>query len=381
MSWCKLEPLYKDEPKNYHLLSTCLFIKEKYIKTTYGKVEDVSEKRQKSFINAIEQYAILYNKGYWNDKTRLRIYFDKSLDINENWSIVLNKYMKHPFFQWIRYDIPSKKDPNNNNYHIGLIGTLIRFHPLFVKNSSIRLISIIDLDIVYTSKWREEIDKFSKSKYDMQCFSNMFSIPFYGSLIDGITEEKPHGYWISAGLLTSKVILPYTIWNNLLDYVRSRRIMNKLRYLDALKIALYNNNMDKFMEDFEYGLDEILLNDIIGDYINKNEIKLYVTEVLSKPDVNFIRDKMKIYMKWNAIKTTRMINLYKAMGIKTYEDLVKEMDNKKTIKEFIKMFKNRDILDIMEKLQIDKRIIYIIKNYDENKFNKYNNIKDYIQNI
>jgi hypothetical protein len=379
MSWCKLEPLYKDEPKNYHLLSTCLFIKEKYIKTTYGKVQDVSEKRQKSFINAIEQYAILYNKGYWNDKTRLRIYFDKSLDINENWSIVLNKYMKHPFFQWIRYDIPSKKDPDNNNYHIGLIGTLIRFHPLFIKNPSINLISIIDLDAIYTEKWLNEMDKFRKSKYDVYCISTMFSIPLYGIIMEGITDEKPEGYWIPAGLFASKVILPYNKWQNLLEYIKSRDILNKLRYLDALKVAIYDNKIDKYMEDFEYGLDEVVLNSIINEYIKLGKIKIMVKNSIANKSIDFLRDRIKIYLKWNALKTRKIINLYKAFKVKSYEELIKKLDEKNNVVEFIKMFKNKEIIEQLNNLQIDKRIIYIMENFNQDEYNKYDNTNLYIR--
>ena len=219
MSWCKLEPLYTEEPDSYHLLSACLFIKDQYIKSTYGYVRDVNKKKQNLFIKRLEEHVKMYDNGIWNDNTRLRIYIDKNLEMNYTWKLILNKYRKHPFFQWIKYDIPSKKDPSNPNIHMGLIGTLIRFHPLFVKNDKIKMISIIDMDSMYTSKWIDEIEKFKKSNYDMHCFCSMFTIPYYASIIEGISNEEAKGYWIAAGLFSSKVKLPINRWNKMLEYM------------------------------------------------------------------------------------------------------------------------------------------------------------------
>jgi predicted CopG family antitoxin len=210
----------------------------------------------------------------------------------------------------------------------------------------------------------------------------MLSIPFYGTLIDGITEEKPRGYWISASLITSKVIFPYYRWQNLLEYINTREILNKIRYLDALKVAIYDNKIDKFLEDFEYGLDEIILNSIINEYIDKKMITVMVKIAVgqsSDKSLEFIKEKIKTYIIWNAQKTKRIINLYRILNVRSYEELVKMMNEKKTLSELLKIFQNKDVINIMKNLQIDKRILYVIENFNETEYKKYEPLQLYMK--
>ena len=197
--------------------------------------------------------------------------------------------------------------------------------------------------------------------------------------MEGITDEKPEGYWIPAGLFASKVILPYNKWQNLLEYIKSRDILNKLRYLDALKVAIYDNKIDKYMEDFEYGLDEVVLNSIINEYIKLGKIKIMVKNSIANKSIDFLRDRIKIYLKWNALKTRKIINLYKAFKVKSYDELIKKLDEKNNVVEFIKMFKNKEIIEQLNNLQIDKRIIYIMENFNQDEYNKYDNTNLYIR--
>ncbi len=370
MTWCNFEKLYNSEPDNYHLLSTCLFIKDKYLKTTYGKVRDASEYRQKQFMQVIETHAKYYDEGYWDKNTRLRIHIDKSLEKHEKWMNILNKYMNHPFFQWVKYDIPSKKDPEFQELHIGLIGTIIRFYPMFVKNDKISCISVVDLDSMYTENWKNEMDKFKKSNYDFHTFSSMFLIPFYSLIIPGISEDIPKGFWIPAGLFSSKIKLPLWKWNRLPEFIGSKHIMRKLRYFDMFKLAILDNKIDQFMEDFEYGLDEIIINDLINYYLDKKKYTLMITNAANRPQVEFIRDRIIKYLRWNDMKTKHMILLYKQLNVKNLDHLEYILNKQDTILNLVRIFNKKNIIEFLKNLQFDRRIIYILENFNNDTLSK-----------
>jgi hypothetical protein len=63
----------------YHLLSGCLFLKEKYVKNTNGMARDVTTSKQELISRCIEENAKDYDKGIWDKNVRLRIYFDKTI--------------------------------------------------------------------------------------------------------------------------------------------------------------------------------------------------------------------------------------------------------------------------------------------------------------
>ena len=80
MSWVNLEPLYTEPDMKYHLLSSCLFFKEKYTKTSNcnGKIKEVSLMKQQMISKCIEEHAKDYEQGIWDKNVRLRICFDKT---------------------------------------------------------------------------------------------------------------------------------------------------------------------------------------------------------------------------------------------------------------------------------------------------------------
>ncbi len=385
MTWCNFEKLYTSEPKDYHLLTTCLFYKEKYLKTSFGVVRDESTTRQKQFIKAIETHASNYDKGYWNDKTRLRIYFDNSLFEIPQWKPVIEKYSKHPFFQFVKYDIPTKKDPEFKKFHLGLIGTLVRFYPFFHKDKNINMISVIDLDVMYSNKWKDEMEKFAKSDYKLHCFSSYLIVPFYGSIIPGISDEVPKGYWLTASLFTSKITLPSFRWNRIPQLMESKGFLTKLRFLDAFKMGLFYGQeglkIDQFYEDFEYGLDEMLLNHIFDYYITKDKLSVMVTKVKAKPNMDYFKKRILDYLKWNTIKTKRMLEVFKAFRVKNIEELEKFFNNTYNFTNIVNVFKQPKTLKILEGLQFDRRLLYLILNFNQDDFKAMHFINQYVFNI
>ena len=381
MSWIHLEPLYTEPNIKYHLLSGCLFLKEKYVKKTNGQVRDVTASKQEIISKCIEGHAKDYDRGIWDQNVRLRIYFDVTIHKSPLFNACFEKYVHHPFFQWVRYDIPSMKVPTNQSFHSGLIGTIVRFHPLFVRSSNVIAVSIIDLDNKYKDNWRETIRKFIKSDYDIHYLSGLFIIPFYGCIIKGVTkEDDPSILWCGALSFTSKVVLPRSRWNNMLTHIQSNSMLGRIRFLDSFKVSIYNNTSEMFMEDFEYGLDEIILNDMIYYYINRKLVKAMVTMIKPQPHnlINFPRKKILEYLKWNDEKSDKMYYLYKALRVSSYAELESKVSSFKTPEQLFGFFKPKEVFDILWQLQIDRRVLYLIHEYDTEKVRKMSYMNEYL---
>jgi hypothetical protein len=380
MSWVNLEPLYTEPDMKYHLLSGCLFFKEKYTKTSNGngKVKDVSLMKQQMMTKCIEQHAKDYEQGIWDKNVRLRIYFDKSVHKSPLLNACFEKYLHHPFFQWVRYDIPERSSINPS-FHKGFIGTIVRFHPLFIRSSNVVAVSIVDLDNKYTSKWKEMIHKFIKSDYDIHYISGIFHMPFYSNIIKGITkEDDPSILWSGAGLFSSKVVFPRSRWTNMLTHIQSNSILGRIRFIDSFRVALYNTS-EMFMEEFEYGLDEVLLNDMIYYYIERNLVKPMVTKV--NPMylyVNYYQKMILDYLKWNDGKSEQMYFLYKALHVSSYEEMADKVNSFKTLEQLFRYFKKKEVSEILWHLQFNRRLLYLIQEYNTEKVRKTPHIYEYL---
>ena len=342
-------------------------------------VRDVTLTKQEIFAKCIEENAKDYDKGVWNRNVRLRIYFDQSIHQSPLLKASFEKYVHHPFFQWVRYDIPSMKS-QNPTFHSGLIGTIIRFHPLFIRSSNVTAVSVIDLDNKYKDKWRETIHKFMKSNYDIHYISGIFNVPFYGCIIKGVTkEDDPSILWCGALSFTSKILFPRARWNNMLTHIQSNSILGRLRFLDSFKVSLYNNTSEIFMEDFEYGLDEILLNDMVYYYIDRGLVKPMVIPIKPQSNViNFFRRRIIDYLKWNDDRSDQMYDLYKALKVSSYAELVEKLNTFQTAEPLFRYFKKKEVLEILAQLQFDRRLLYLIHEYDAEKVRKMHYMSEYL---
>lgn len=364
MSWCKFTSFYKDEPNDYHLLSAVLFVKQKYIKTTKGIIKDMSTLRRQQFIHTIKKHVQHYDKGYWTDKYRLRIHFDNSFERNEELMNIFNQYKDHPFLQWVKYELPNLKDPEYSLDHIGMIGMIVRFHPLFIKNDKINCVSVIDMDSWYTEDWKNELSKFKKSNHDFHWFNSAICMQLYGIIMPGLSLYHNPTFWVPGGLFSSKITFPQWRWNQIPDFIRINMLPN-LRFLDSFKVSLFDNRIDKMMEDYEYGLDEMYLNYMVNYYITKQKISFQLKPIQTYNIIPLFINRILTYIKWNDIKTYRTHKLYELLNVKDYNELDKKMSNIKSLHHLFHLFRHKSILDMMKTLQIDHRIIYTLENLDE----------------
>ena len=381
--WCKLVRYYEEPREPYHLLSACLFYKAEYVKTTNGVTRDETAAKQRLFMEAIRRNAEMYDRGEWPRNTRMRIHMDASLQVLADWVTFLDPYWKHPFFQFVVYDVPRYRDPTNPAFHRGLLGTMMRFHPMFDVNASDKpdkslasMVSIVDLDNLYSAVWLQTVlQKFPTVPTHTKkflSFSSPFSMPFYGTIMRGVSQERPRGYWLSAMLTTTDYRFPAAAWSALPEVIESDQVLGKLRYLDALKVALFDNRIDGFYEDFEYGIDEILLNHLVETEVQRGLATVEVVRIKTKQSSspNFIRKRLLDYVRWNDRKK-KLQPLYDSLGVANYDQLQKTLQSKHDMTQFVEFFRSKkDSMDLLEAMQIDQRIVYAIKAFDRASFDK-----------
>jgi hypothetical protein len=146
-------------------------------------------------------------------------------------------------------------------------------------------------------------------------------------------------------------------------------------------MALFDNKIDQFYEDFEYGLDELIINDIVNYYLDKNKFTIMVTNAVNSPQPKFIRDRIMVYLKWNDLKTNRMINLYKMLRVKNLSHLEHVMNKMDNINGIISLFNKKPIIDFLKELQIDRRIIYVIETFKNDDLKNYTPLNKFIFNL
>ncbi len=106
-----------------------------------------------------------------------------------------------------------------------------------------------------------------------------------------------------------------------------------------------------------------------------------VTNAVNSPQPKFIRDRIMVYLKWNDLKTNRMINLYKMLRVKNLSHLEHIMNKMGNINGIISLFNKKPIIDFLKELQIDRRIIYVIETFKNDDLKNYTPLNKFIFNL
>jgi hypothetical protein len=191
----------------------------------------------------------------------LRIYFDisvrKILEDLLDTIYIKNKSLKIlKNIELFEYNIPLLKDGPNN--HIGYIGTIIRFLPLFDNSihKSDKCV-ILDIDNIIKMKDINVIDFCEKNNVNV-CYRTRFGYSLdkrIYCLSDKIILDYPI---IASFIHKSNIDIPYNI---LSDFLENTFLNNHNKILD--KCNLKSN---------DYGIDEIFINKYFLNYIYKNNI-------------------------------------------------------------------------------------------------------------
>ncbi len=185
---------------------------------------------------------------------KLRIYYDNS---SENEVNELVEEQENNYIELFKYDIPKLK--NENGYHRGKIGTLLRFLPLYenpIHKADKTIIFDIDNKLHFWYKIILEylINNKIKLAYRTRgCYGIRKRI-----LCTGIKN-----YPIIASFIYQSVNLPYSLFS---DFIENIFILkNNKELLD--KCGLEN--------EYSYGIDEIFINKYHLIYFYKHKIDIY----------------------------------------------------------------------------------------------------------
>jgi hypothetical protein len=187
---------------------------------------------------------------------KLRIYYDQSVENKVN-KLVNELVINKDYIELYKYDIPSLKD--NNGYHRGKIGTLLRFLPLY-DNPIHRAnkIIIFDIDNVLHFWYKIIIKYFMNNKIKFSYRTR----GCYGIRKRVIcTEIKYHP--IIASFIYQSINLPYSLFS---DFIENMFIIKNERVL------LDNCGLEN---EYSYGIDEIYINKYHLIYFYKNKIDIY----------------------------------------------------------------------------------------------------------
>jgi len=227
----------KDEPPaTYKIISVVYFSMEKNYKSN-----DIYYLGLEGLINTIPKVLPDF---------RLRIYYDDTTEEQVK-KLTLNKTNIELF----KYSIPKLK---NKGYHYGVVGTLIRFLPLYDNNiHKVDCCIILDIDNVLHD-WYESLFNYllnNKTKFAYRsraCYS----------MEKRIQCTKTNSYAIIASFIYQTINLPFNIFS---DFLEDTYINNKLtNYIKKCGLE----------DKYSYGIDELFMNDYHLNYLYKNNIQI-----------------------------------------------------------------------------------------------------------
>jgi len=250
---CVFKPLFNiDYSKKKNIVSSAFF-----------KLHGNSYKNFNLYIDGLEK---LYN-NIINDNNNftLRIFIDNSI---YNDKILFTRIEKLKKIEIVVYNCPNYIIKDNNDYHIGLFGTLVRFFPMFdFPNNDANIVIISDID---------DYEYFNKSIKNMSLLNENINDIFFlktGNL------SKNTIYFNDS--LYKDIVNPYTIASNFISF---KRINNKLieLFLNQMSSSdeIFSQYKDKLKSNsnlltgnkFIYGFDEYFLNLNLTSYLVDNKI-------------------------------------------------------------------------------------------------------------
>jgi hypothetical protein len=267
---CNWEIRKTETDKNMNIVSVVYFLPEK----TPNKINKYY-KGLKDIIKTIPKLLSDF---------KLRIYYDDSVEnkVNE----LVNELVNNNFIELFKYDIPKFKD--ENGYHNGKVGTLLRFLPLYDNpiHKADKII-IFDIDNVLHS-WYKIIVKY--------LIDNKIKLAYRSRGCYGIRKRLSctgiKKYPIIASFIYQSINLPYSIFS---DFIENTFILKT-------NTELLNNCGLK--NEYSYGIDEIYINKYHLIYFYKNKIDIYPTLFNNLDILTGLKDY--VYL----LSTTNHLNIY-----------------------------------------------------------------------
>ena len=264
--------------------------------------------------------------------------------------------------------------------HCKLFGTLIRFHPLYIKEKNVISVNCIDSDNYISKKWLDELIKFIDSKYDINVFCSKYEFPRYKD----ITLKDNFECYFRAGMFSSKISFGEKKWEkafNDIENPKSNFTKSFNNIIKHLKVFFPDEIQNKDNLYFEFGFDEIFLNYFIKNIIYKKKYK--VKYVHYQPSYSIFIDYLLIFLnnKVNHTYTEELLGKHRP-PYKTTDHLYN--DFKKSIWKhyfFTKLFFLKENIDVLTKMQIDPILLKFITKENKQSCTKYPTFDSYLKTL
>ncbi len=228
----------KSEMKDYNIISVVFFL-----------MEDGYKKKDK-YYNGLK--LLIKDIPKVLPDFILRIYYDSSTEkqINE-----LMMETPKSNIELFKYNIPELK--NKSNYHYGVVGTLLRFLPLYNNNiHKADKVIILDIDNVLHDWYRKIINYLINNKINFAYRTR----PCY-SIKKRILCTNTKYYSIIASFIYQNISLPYNIFSDFLENI----------FINSHEGIIIDCGLK---DKYSYGIDEIYINKYHLTYFYKNKIKI-----------------------------------------------------------------------------------------------------------
>jgi hypothetical protein len=290
-----------------------------------------------------------YVNGLSKWKTYIKYFPDCQLQIFIDDSIINNKKIQN-LLKDIKARVYYFKCPkyfSEDNYHLGLFGTLIRFYPMFdinthsLKVAHIQDIEPIDIDNDYI-KTCESFNKIGNMSHGAALVYNpmkFFDENYYTNKYK--FDNDIYYPWILAGKFSVFDKVPFKIFTDYLEDIENgKKFYNMYEHIgkDIKKIE---------HGKYSFGIDESFLNNIYLEYLIKNDMTIGI----------FIKYKLinPIYQLENKVlKHKDSKNIFKYI-------LDKEGDIGDLIKTFYNLFNSKNETEML--IDPSKRFYEVIEKY------------------
>lgn len=241
---------YKEPSTSYNIVSVCAFVMKKGYKNN-----DIYSNGLKYTINNFSRFLPDFF---------LRIYYDSSVEQDGNFMSVLKDAKKNKKVQLVKFHHPWFVD--ENGYHLGTFGTIVRLFPLFT-NDEPNLNTIFITDIDYNEGmlpfWHKTYMFFRNSKSQVHMFARECN--HLNERVRNIVKYLDINISPFLNFFWSKVRFPSNILDTFLKCLHDGKNINVNKGCQEIDIFSKTdfskvkkaNKMDK--QKVMYGIDEVCL--------------------------------------------------------------------------------------------------------------------------
>ena len=377
----------------------------------------IRNKKYKSYYYGMLNYVEDFYKVYTlDDKWILRIYIDDSLfskdyiyddgtipNLNDEdslwennfedkkWKELLYEIKKHSFIQIVKYSCNKFKDPINKDYHFGYFGSVARYLSIFDEDIEVSIFRDVNKSI--NTRDRDSIEDFLESSYSQHSYkSNYYKPDHYIHLLSQHKKYKVNYKTrtkrskigvMFGGLWSSKYVDP-ELWDIIVEDLLCESSLDKEKVEPCYYFQKFN---DEYILDtnfshgyrftkLAYGIDEIILNGPIYEYITKNEDSILVQPLMSPHEmIDLINNIKDVKLKNN------ILYLWKYKIVKSKESFLTESVGK-LFNIFEDYYNSNQYFseysaDILQNLLFESLLFYIDELIETPYFR---DINDYIKN-